>query len=598
MKDNPVQSFHEANNYKAYEYFGAHPHPHGVVFRVFAPNAKEIFLVGNFNHWQQSDPMKKRDDSGIWEVIIANAKVYDGYKYLVVGQDGETRYKADPYGFYGEKRPDMSSKIYYLEGYMWNDQDWMLGRNKASLLRGPLNIYEVHLDSFNQETKGSYEEFGDELIAYVVKMGYTHLELMPISEYPYDPSWGYQVTGFYAPTSRYGTPHQLMAFVDKCHQEGLGVIIDWVPGHFPKDEAGLYRWDGSHLYEYEEEKKRYHKNWGTAIFDWGRPQVKSFLISNALYWLREYHFDGIRMDAVSSMLYLDYDRGHGEWQANIHGGKENLEAVEFLKTLNLVVEEEFPQVLMIAEESTAWPKMTLPVEQGGMGFDYKWNMGWMNDTLKYMSLAEGDRKNNSHLVTFSITYAFGENYILPFSHDEVVHLKKSLLRKMPGDKGEMLENLRAMMGYMMAHPGKKLLFMGGELAQEKEWDFEGSLQWELLEQDEHQEFNEFMQALNHFYKSTSSLWERDTDEEGFQWINIENTKEGVVSFQRTNLKGEPLIVIGNFTGKTVKNLALPPWKGKYEVAFSTSSKLGGISITAKGLTIPAYTTGFIRREAH
>jgi 1,4-alpha-glucan branching enzyme len=304
------------------------------------------------------------------------------------------------------------------------------------------------------------------------------------------------------------------------------------------------------------------------------------------------------MDAVSSMLYLDYDRGHGEWQANIHGGKENLEAVEFLKTLNLVVEEEFPQVLMIAEESTAWPKMTLPVEQGGMGFDYKWNMGWMNDTLKYMSLAEGDRKNNSHLVTFSITYAFGENYILPFSHDEVVHLKKSLLRKMPGDKGEMLENLRAMMGYMMAHPGKKLLFMGGELAQEKEWDFEGSLQWELLEQDEHQEFNEFMQALNHFYKSTSSLWERDTDEEGFQWINIETTKEGVVSFQRRNLKGEPLIVIGNFTGKTVKNLALPPWKGKYEVAFSTSSKLGGISITAKGLTIPAYTTGFIRREAH
>lgn len=598
MKDKAVKSFNQAINYKAYEYFGAHIHSDGVVFRVFAPKAKEIFLVGNFNHWQQSDPMKRIDDSGIWEIIISNAKEHDGYKYLVVGQDGEIRYKADPYGFYSEKRPDMASKIYSLEGYMWNDQDWMSGRDKTALLRGPLNIYEVHLDSFNQEAKGSYENLADELIPYLLKMGYTHLELMPISEYPYDPSWGYQVTGFYAPTSRFGTPHQLMALIDKCHQAGIGVILDWVPGHFPKDEAGLYRWDGSHLYEYEEEKKRYHKNWGTAIFDWGRPQVKSFLISNALYWLREYHFDGIRMDAVSSMLYLDYDRGHGEWQANIYGGKENLEAVEFLKTLNLVVEEEFPEVLMIAEESTAWPKMTLPVEQGGMGFDYKWNMGWMNDTLKYMSLAEEERKNNSHLVTFSITYAFGENYILPFSHDEVVHLKKSLLMKMPGDKGEMLENLRAMMGYMMGHPGKKLLFMGGELAQEKEWDFEGSLQWELLEEEEHREFNEFMQGLNHFYKSSSPLWERDTDEEGFQWINIETTKEGVVSFQRRNLKEEPLIVIGNFTGKTVKNLALPPWKGKYEVAFSTSSKLGGITITAKGVTVPAYTTGFIRREAY
>lgn len=598
MKENSIQFFHEGTSQNAYEFFGAHPHSDGVVFRVFAPYAKEIFLVGDFNHWQQIDPMKQGDSPGVWEIIIPKAKEYDSYKYLVFGEDGVARHKADPYGFHSEKRPDMASKIYYLDGYLWEDQEWMAGRDKASLLRMPFNIYEVHLDSFNRKTMSSYEEFGDELISYVKKMGYTHLELMPISEYPYDPSWGYQVTGYYAPTSRYGTPKQLMSFVDKCHRAGIGVILDWVSGHFPKDEAGLYRWDGSHLFEYQEEKKRYHRNWGTAIFDWGKPEVKSFLISNALYWLREYHFDGIRMDAVSSMLYLDYDRPDGEWLPNVYGGNENLEAVEFLKTLNRVVGEEFPQALMIAEESTAWPQMTIPVDQGGMGFDYKWNMGWMNDTLRYMSLGEEDRKHSSHLLTFSITYAFGEKYILPFSHDEVVHLKRSLLRKMPGDKREMLENLRALMGYMVAHPGKKLMFMGGEFAQEEEWNFEGSLQWDLLEQKYHGEFHEFMIGLNHFYKENSTLWERDTEEEGFQWFNIEGIKEGVLSFQRRNFEGDALIVIANFTGKLVKNLALPPWNGKYAVAFSTSSKLGGISITDKGLTIPAYTTGFIRREAH
>ncbi len=598
MKENSIQTFHEGNNYNAYNFFGCHPHLEGVVFRVFAPYAKEIFIVGDFNQWQQVDPMIKKTASGIWEKFVSNAKEHQGYKYFVIGEDGSSRYKADPYGFYSEKRPDMASKIYFLEGYTWEDQKWMESRNKNSLLRMPFNIYEVHLDSFNRQLKGSYQDFGDELIAYVKRMGYTHLELMPISEYPYDPSWGYQVTGFYAPTSRYGTPKQLMAFIDKCHSEGLGVILDWVPAHFPKDEAGLYRWDGSHLYEYKDEKKRYHENWGTAVFDWGKAEVKSFLISNALYWLREFHFDGIRMDAVSSMLYLDYDRQDGEWQANIYGGKENLEAVEFLKTLNTVVGNEFPQVLMIAEESTAWPRITTPVHQGGMGFDYKWNMGWMNDTLKYMSLGDEDRKHNSQLLTFSITYAFGENYILPFSHDEVVHLKKSLLGKMPGGKEEMLENLRAMMGYMMAHPGKKLLFMGGELAQEKEWDFDGSLQWDLLEKEDHRAFHQFMKSLNHFYKESSSLWERDTEEEGFQWVNIEEAKEGILSFQRKNLKGEPLIIIANFTGVTAKNLALPAWDGTYEVAFSTSRNLGGISITEKGITIPPYTTGFIRREDH
>lgn len=597
MAENFDQSFHLGNNYRAYDYLGAHPLKGGVVFRVFAPRAREIFLVGAFNGWQQEDPMLKINDSGVWEKFVANAKEYDGYKYYVIGEDGVGRHKADPYGFYSEKRPDMASKVYYLEGYDWEDQAWMSSRKKESLQRGPFNVYEVHLDSFNKEKMSSYEEFGNQLISYVKEMGYTHLELMPISEYPYDPSWGYQVTGYYAPTSRYGTPKELMSFVDKCHREGLGVILDWVPGHFPKDEAGLYRWDGSHLYEYEEEKKRYHKGWGTAIFDWGRPEVKSFLISNALYWLKEYHFDGIRMDAVSSMLYLDYDRPDGQWLPNIYGGKENLEAVEFLKTLNRVVGEQVPEALMIAEESTAWPKMTMALDEGGMGFDFKWNMGWMNDTLEYMSLNEAARKHSSHLLTFSFTYAFGEKYILPFSHDEVVHLKKSLLRKMPGEKIEMLQNLRAMMGYMMAHPGKKLMFMGGELAQETEWNFEASLQWELLEQKDHQEFNQFMKGLNHFYKANSALWERDTDEKGFSFFNIEATKQGVLSFQRENLKGEALFVISNFTGKTVEHLPLPYWDGNYEVAFSTSDQLGGISITEKGVTIPAYTTAFIRREA-
>lgn len=593
-KQKNLDIFYGGTLTKAYEFFGAHPQGDGVMFRVYAPQAREIFLVGDFNLWQRKNRMEKIDQGGVWELLVKGVKPFDSYKYCIITPSGEALYKADPYGFHCEKRPETASKYFDIEGFIWDDRAFMENRKKPSLQTGPFCIYEVHFGSFRKEV-ASYRQFAEVLIPYVKEMGYTHLELMPMMEYPYDPSWGYQVTGYFAPTSRYGTPHELMWFVNRCHQEGLGVILDWVPAHYPKDEAGLYRWDGSHLYEYENEKKRYHHQWGTAVFDWGKPHVRSFLISNALYWLNEYHFDGIRVDAVSSMLYLDYNRLEGEWEPNQFGGNENLEAVSFLRELNQKVKEEAPDCMMIAEESTAWPAVTAPVESGGLGFDYKWNMGWMNDTLKYMTMEEEDRTRNAHRMTFPITYAFGEKYILPLSHDEVVHLKGSILQKMPGNKEEKLMQLRAYIGYMMAHPGKKLLFMGGEMAQETEWDYKGELPWSCLEQPDHENYFQMIKSLNHFYRNTPALWQLDHEPKGFEWIDVHKAKEGLLLFERLDLQGNRLIVVSNFSKKIMRDIPLP--RGDhYQVAFSTNPNPGAITITEKGITIPGYTTGFITRE--
>jgi len=593
-KQKHLHSFHEGTHTRAYEFFGAHRDRDGVVFRVYAPHARDVYVVGDFNLWQRKMVMERIEGAGVWEAVVEGVKTFDSYKYLIITPSGESLYKADPYGFHCEKRPGTASKFFDLEGFAWEDRTFMEQRNKTSLQTGPFHIYEVHLGSFRKEV-ASYRQFAEVLIPYAKEMGYTHLELMPVAEYPYDPSWGYQVTGYYAPTSRYGTPHELMAFVNRCHQEGLGVILDWVPAHYPKDDAGLYRWDGTYLYDYEEEKKRYHHQWGTAVFDWGKPEVRSFLISNALYWLKEYHFDGIRVDAVSSMLYLDYNRSEGQWEPNEFGGKENIEAVSFLRDLNQRVKEEAPECLMIAEESTAWPEVTAPVEAGGLGFDYKWNMGWMNDTLKYMESDEEERQKNAHRMTFSITYAFGEKYILPLSHDEVVHLKKSLFEKMPGNRDEKWMQLRAYMGYVMAHPGKKLMFMGGEMAQETEWDYQGELPWHLLVNEDHGNYHRMIRSLNWFYQNTPALWQWDNDPRGFQWIDSQRAKEGLMVFERRCAEGTPVIVLANFSSKHIESIPLPGGK-HYQVVFSTNPNPDAMRITETGVAIPGYTTGFITRE--
>lgn len=579
---------------RAYEYFGSHLTEEGVVFRVFAPNALKVYVTGDFNSWSKENPLKKVDDSGVFEGLLKNAKEYSTYKYLVVTKEGEELYKTDPYGFHFELRPSTASKVYDLKNYSWTDGEWLRSRKEKDHYREPLNIYEVNPGSFRKGIV-SFRELSKVLIPYVKEMGYTHIELMPVSEYPYDPSWGYQVIGYFGVTSRYGTPSDLQYFVNRCHEENIGVILDWVPGHYPKDEAGLYKWDGSYLYEYEDQQKRYHKGWGTAVFDFGKPLVRSFLISNALYWLREYHFDGIRVDAVSSMLYLDYDRQEGEWTKNIHGGNENLEAMEFFRELNKAVTEEIKGALMVAEESTSFPGITKGVQEGGLGFTYKWNMGWMNDSLKYIGLSEAERLKSPHLITFPISYGFSEKYILPLSHDEVVHLKASLLNKVQGSKEEKFLMLRAYLGYMVAHPGKKLLFMGGEIAQEKEWDFEGEVSWELLSDKNHLEFQSMVKSLNHVYRENPPLYKLDTDSWGFRWFNEDRVKDGVFCFERKDGEGNEILVLSNFTKNTVKNIYLKEGK-EYQILFDTSIGKKRTEITAKGVSLSGHTTLYLKEK--
>ena len=578
--DLAVYLFHQGTNYRSYELLGAHREGRFAVFRTWAPNADAVFLCGDFNGWGDGDGMRRVSDEGLWEIALPSARIppLSRYKYRIE-RGGRRVMKADPYAFAAELRPATASLFYELKGFRWSDGKWMRQRreNAPAFYARPLNIYEVHLGSWKRHGDGgfySYRELADELIPYARDMGYTHLELMPVAEHPLDASWGYQVTGYFAPTARFGTPHDFMYFINAAHRAGIGVILDWVPAHFPKDEHGLFEFDGGPLYEYQDPNRQEQKGWGTRCFDVGRNEVECFLVSNALFWLERYHVDGLRVDAVASMLYLDYGRGEGEWTPNARGGNRSLEAIAFFRKLNAAVRENYPDALTIAEESTAFPDVTR-FEREGLGFSLKWNMGWMNDFLSYLETDPVYRSYAHRKITFPLVYAFSEKFVLPVSHDEVVYGKRSLVDKAPGDYGAKFAQARLFAVYQMTMPGKKLNFMGNEIAQFAEWDFSGSVEWFLLGYDTHRRFSEFIRSLNLFYREHRQLWERDDSWSGFEWLLADDADDSVFAYLRRGNAGEDLIVVLNCTPVRREGFLLPvPRSGEYRTVFSSAEEFG------------------------
>ncbi|WP_399552224.1 1,4-alpha-glucan branching protein GlgB [uncultured Clostridium sp.] len=581
--------FHQGRNYESYNILGAHVKKEGnmtgIQFSTWAPNAKDVYVVGEFNDFEIKDDfrLEKITENGLWKGFFTEVKTGDKYKYCIIEQNGEKgEYKADPYAIQSELRPDNASIVYKPKNFKWADKIWINKRNKINALEEPLNIYEVHLGSWKRRANGeffTYEEIGEELSRYMKEMGYTHVEIMPLVEHPLDASWGYQGTGYYSPTSRYGSIEGLKSLINKLHEVNIGVIMDWVPGHFCKDAHGLYRFDGTPTYEYQEEWRAENKGWGTCNFDLGKPEVKSYLISNALYWFREFHIDGLRVDAVSSILYLDYSRAEGEWIPNKNGGNGNLEAIDFLKELNKAVFNEYPTALMIAEESTAWPNVTKPPANDGLGFNLKWNMGWMNDTLEYVEIDPKYRKYNHKNITFAMMYNYAENYLLPLSHDEVVHEKKSLVDKMWGDEWNKFAGLRVFIGYMMGHPGKKLLFMGCEFGQRIEWRENSELEWGIIEKsDIHKKTQLFFKDINNLYLNNKAFWELDHDYRGFNWIEPDNNEQSILIFARRSRNDEDtLVFVINFTSIVYYDYKIGVLLlGSYEEIFNTDDiKYGG-----------------------
>lgn len=579
--------FGAGTHYEIYEKMGGrlmtHEGARGAAFSVWAPNAKAVSVIGDFNNWDaRRSPMRRLGESGIWELFLPAAAEGDKYKFHVTQCDGRVVDKTDPYGVYAEVRPNNASVLYPLKRYKWKDRRWMTARRKYDFRTAPMNIYEVHLGSWKRAEGDrflTYTELAEQLIPYVKEMGYTHIEMLPVEEHPFDGSWGYQVTGYYAPTSRYGSPDEFKQFVDACHQNGISVILDWVPAHFPKDDFALARFDGTALYEHQDPRLGEHIQWGTYIFNYGRKEVANFLLANALYWMDIFHIDGLRVDAVASLLRLDFCKEEGQWLPNVYGGSENLEAIEFLKHMNSVIAEREPGALMIAEDSTAWPGVTKKVDEGGLGFSLKWNMGWMNDFLSYIKLDPIYRKYHQNKLTFGMAYHYAENFVLVLSHDEVVHTKSSMIGKMPGDVWQSFANLRLSYGFMMGHPGKKLLFMGGEFAQYSEWSEARSLDWHLLQYADHQEMQAYVKELNHLYAEEPAFWAEDFDPNGFQWIECDDAESSIVSFVRRS-KEKELIFLCNFTPVVHRGFSLGvPQEGVYhERLNSDAARFGGSDV--------------------